>query len=171
MSTPSLPVVTAIIQRIYLDKKQILIQTRWKPDRDPVYSGTFEIAAGVMDAFESVYDALRREVFEETGLRVVSIFPKNNEKVYSTGKDDLVIGFEPFYCHQQIKNGRPWVGFAFICEVAEEEPKEQEGETKDIRWINLEEFEDLVRKKPEQIFALQLPILERYFEYIRNGAL
>jgi 8-oxo-dGTP pyrophosphatase MutT (NUDIX family) len=49
-------------------EKEILVQTRWKPDRDPLYSGTLEIPAGGMHVYENVYDAVKREVLEETGL-------------------------------------------------------------------------------------------------------
>lgn len=62
---PNIPVISAIIERSYNGKTEILIQTRWKPEKDPIYSGTFEIAAGWIEKYENVYDALKREVMEE----------------------------------------------------------------------------------------------------------
>ena len=70
-----MPTVSAIIERQHQDRTQVLIQVRWKPDKDPVYSGAFEIPAGGIYQSENVYDALKREVFEETGLRVTAIRP------------------------------------------------------------------------------------------------
>src|SRR4029453_609633 len=64
------PIVSAIIEREHNGEKEILVQTRWKPERDPLYSGTLEIPAGGMHVYENVYDAVKREVLEETGLRV-----------------------------------------------------------------------------------------------------
>ena len=60
--------VSAIIEREHNGEKEILVQTRWKPERDPLYSGTLEIPAGGMHVYENVYDAVKREVLEETGL-------------------------------------------------------------------------------------------------------
>ena len=160
----NLPVVSAIIERLHKGRTQILVQTRWKPQRDPVYSGTLEIAAGVMDEYENVYDALRREVFEETGLHITKIKPENKTQIYDTGKDDSSFGFMPFCCHQQLRNGRPWIGFAFLCEVEDKEPKAQEEEVKDIRWMDKEDLRGLFKEHPEQIFALQLGVLDYYFQ-------
>ena len=39
----NVPIVSAIIEREHNGEKEILVQTRWKPERDPLYSGTLEI--------------------------------------------------------------------------------------------------------------------------------
>ena len=83
MPAINIPIVSAIIERKHNGKTEVLIQTRWKPDRDPEYSGTIEIPAGWIDRYESVYDALRREVGEETGLGVVKLHPDLQTKIYS----------------------------------------------------------------------------------------
>jgi 8-oxo-dGTP pyrophosphatase MutT (NUDIX family) len=70
----NVPIVSAIIERDRNGEKEILVQTRWKPDRDPHYSGTIEIPAGGMYRYENVYDAVKREVLEETGLRSIRSF-------------------------------------------------------------------------------------------------
>ncbi len=163
-TNPSLPVVSAIIERQHEGKTQVLVQTRWKPDRDPVYSGTLEIAAGVIDEYENVYEALKREVLEETGLNIIKIKPDNKTKIYTTDKNDASFGFMPFCCHQQLKNGRPWIGFAFLCEVEDKDPMPQAEEVKDIRWIDKEELKKIFENTPEQIFALQLGVLDYYFK-------
>src|SRR5438552_14767154 len=100
------------------EEPEILVQTRWKPERDPLYSGTLEIPAGGMHVYENVYDAVKREVLEETGLRVTSFSPDIRTKTYAP-KDDDCFAFVPFCCQQQLKGGLPRVGFVFLCQVEE----------------------------------------------------
>ena len=52
--------------------RRILLQERWKPERDPQNSGKLELPGGKWNAFESMADCLRREIYEETGLTVAS---------------------------------------------------------------------------------------------------
>lgn len=163
----SRPVVSVIIEKFKNGKKQVLTMTRWKPDRDPVYSGTLEIPAGYIDVFENVYDAVKREVFEETGLTVIKFTPDIKTKIHSP-RDDGAFAFVPFCCQQQIKNGRPWVGFVFLCKVEDIEPVPQEGETKDIKWMDYDILKSIFENHPEKIFTLQLGVLDFYFNYYKD---
>lgn len=162
---PSLPVVSAIIERVHNGVTQVLVQTRWKPERDPVYSGTLEIPAGVVDEYENIYEALRREVLEETGLVIKKITPDTKTSIHTTNKEDASFAFMPFCCHQQLKNGRPWIGFVFLCEVEDAEPVAQKEEVKDIHWIDKEELKKIFKETPDQIFTLQLGVLDYYFAH------
>jgi 8-oxo-dGTP pyrophosphatase MutT (NUDIX family) len=159
-----IPFVGGIIERQFNGQTELLIQTRWKPERDPKYSGTFEFTAGTMDiAFESAYDTLRREIEEETGLKLKSIKNDSQTKTYSPQRDDKSFGFRPFCCVQQLKNGRPWVGFIFLCEVEDGELKAQESQLKDLRWVSKKEMYETFTKTPEKIFTLEIPAWEYYF--------
>ena len=73
---PNFSIVSAIIERERNGTKEVLIQTRWKPENDPVYSGTLEIPAGGLNKYENVYEAVKREVFEETELKVIGFKPE-----------------------------------------------------------------------------------------------
>ena len=159
-----IPVVSAIIERPGRDETEILVQTRWKPKNDPVYSGTLEIPAGWIDRYENVFDALKREVLEETGLRVTKIKPDIKTKTFSP-RDDENFSFVPFCCQQQTKGGKPWIGFVFICEVEDKEPIPQESECKDIRWIKKSELKRMIKETPEKFFTLQLGPLDYYLNY------
>lgn len=161
---PNIPVVSAIIERTCEGKKEILLQTRWKPDRDPIYSGTFEIPAGWIEKYENVYDALKREVLEETGLKVVKIKPDTQTKIH-TPRDDGAFAFVPFCGQQMLKGGLPWVGFVFLCEVEPGECKAQEGETRDNHWLSKDELRTLVTNTPEKFFTLQLGVLDYYLNF------
>ena len=159
-----IPVVSAIIERHNNSETEILVQTRWKPKNDPIYSGTLEIPAGWIDRYENVYDALKREVLEETGLQVTKIFPDNKIKTFSP-RDDENFSFIPFCCQQQTKGGKPWIGFVFLCEVADKEPVPQAEEVKDIKWIKKSELKSMIEKTPEKFFTLQLGALDYYLNY------
>lgn len=68
----ALPFVSAIVERENDGEKEVLIQTRWRPNAEWNYHNTIEIPAGVLDkGYENVLDAVKREVKEETGLDVI----------------------------------------------------------------------------------------------------
>lgn len=159
----AVPYCGAIVEREVNGKKQVLLQTRWKPERDPVYSGTLEFPAGVLDhPYESVYDEVAREVQEETGLTLKRIRGDDRTKEYTTGRDDASIGFRPYCCTQQLKNGLPWIGFVFVCEVEDGEPVAQVEEVRDVRWADINEVRDIFEKTPEKFFSLELPAWQYY---------
>lgn len=160
----AIPYCGAIIERDNDGQKEILMQTRWKPHADPVYSGTLEFPAGVLDKpFEDVHDAVAREIKEECGLTLKTIKNDNRTPVLSTGKDDGIIGFRPFCCTQQLRNGKPWIGCIFICEVAPGEPVAQLSEAKDAIWMKSDEVKQIYQKTPEKLFGLELPAWHYYF--------
>ncbi|PID30862.1 hypothetical protein CSA80_05085 [Candidatus Saccharibacteria bacterium] len=157
-----IPVISAIIERDHDGDTEILVQTRWKLERDPEYSGTLEIPAGSIDKYEHVYDAVHREVLEETGLKVLEIYPNIKTKTHSP-KNDGSFAFQAFCCQQQIKGGKPWVGFVFICKVEDKEPIARQDECKDIKWIKKSELKNIFETSPEKIFTLHLGVLDYYF--------
>ena len=164
MTETNIPIVSAIIERVRNGESEILVQTRWKPERDPEYSGTIEIPAGKSDKYESIYDTLKREVLEETGLAVVRIKPDIRTRIHSP-KDDGAFAFVPFCCQQQLRGGKPWIGFVFICEVEDKEPHPRAEEVKDIRWMKKSDLKNILEKTPEKIFTLQLGVLDYYFSH------
>ena len=157
------PIISAIIERTQEGEKEVLLQTRWKPDKDPKYSGTWEIPAGGIEAFEDVYAALRREVYEETGLQVTLIKPDVRTRVH-TNRGDQVFAFQPFCCQVELQ-GKPRLGVVFICEVAAGTPHPGQGEVSEIRWIKKTELRQLFDQSPQNFFTFQLAALDFYFNY------
>ncbi len=90
-------IVSAIVEREHCGVIEILLQTRWKPNRDPEYSGSLEIPAGGVDAYENIYSAVRSEVLEETGLEVTEFLSDVQSRVYAP-RDDDCFAFMPFCC-------------------------------------------------------------------------
>lgn len=160
----AIPYAGAIIERTVNDEVEVLVQTRWKPHADPVYSGTFEFPAGVLDKpFEDVYTTVAREIKEECGLTLKSFKDQDrNEVMTPLGK---TIGFRPFCCTQQIENGKPWIGFVFICEVEPgDEPVAQLSEARDAKWMKASEVQSLFEATPKSFFGLELPAWKYYFD-------
>lgn len=161
------PVVSAILQRTNLvGETEILLQTRWKPQVSPNYTGLLEIPAGAIEAYESVYACLEREIKEETNLELVKIIDDLQTEVLTPRPGDTAFAFKPFICQQVTKaeGGLPWIGFVFLCEVAGE-LKPQASEAKDPHWVKLEALHSLVTATPEKFFPLQLPVVRYYLTY------
>lgn len=163
----AIPYVGAIVERTHNGEMELLLQTRWKPHADPLYSGTLEFPAGVLDkSYESVYTTVAREIKEETGLTLKAIKDDSRTITYSPKGSDEIVAFKPFCCTQQLRDGKPWIGFVFICEVEDGEPKSQISEAKDAKWVSAQEVLELVTKSPEMFFGLELPAWEYYFHQV-----
>lgn len=159
------PIVVAIIERERDGEIEVLVQTRWKPDRDPKYSGALEIPAGGIGPFENIYDALKREVFEETGLRVIGYKPEIQTQA-QVQRGDKAFAFVPFCCLQETR-GKPRIGFVFVCVVEDAEPVPAPREVRDIKWIKQSALRKIFEETPEKIFTFQLGALDYYLNY--NG--
>jgi 8-oxo-dGTP pyrophosphatase MutT (NUDIX family) len=157
---PSALAVTAIIESV---DGRVLMQIRKRPGIEPEYDDTWEFPQGRIEPFENVYEALIREVSEETGLTITGFKDSPQSKTY-TPKDDAAFAFKPFCGQQQLKvnNGRPWVGFVFICE-ANGELKAQVDEVSGFKWFTKTELEELL-KTPEKVFTYNLGTLELYLK-------
>jgi 8-oxo-dGTP diphosphatase len=160
-------VVSAIIEKVEDGKRYIFMQTRWKPQASPTYLGVLEIPAGGIDGYENAYDAVKREVNEETGLIITRFIDDEQTPVMYARPGDASIAFRPFLCQQVLETngGLPWVGFVFRCE-AEGEIVMQSTEAKDPRWVSVEELDGIIRTTPEKIFSLQLATLRYYIDKV-----
>lgn len=165
--TLAVPFVGGIIERQHEGRLQILLQTRWQDHALATYRGTIEFAAGVLDKYyENVYDALAREILEETGLTLSEVIDDSRTTVWTPNGDDGSFGFRPFCCTQQLRGGLPWVGFIFRCRVEEGEIVSQPGETRDVRWVDAHEANELLHRSPERFFTLEVPALDYYFREV-----
>lgn len=160
-----IPQPKAVISAILLKKEgnelKVFLQTRWKPQISPSYSGMIEIPAGGIDSYENVYDALKREVKEETNLDIIKIINDYQSSVDNPRQGDKSFVFKPFICQQVLEtnNGLPWVGFVFLCEVDGEE-KLNNKEAKNPQWVSLNELKNIIKNEEKNIFPLQLPVLK-----------
>ncbi|MEI8067514.1 MAG: NUDIX hydrolase [Candidatus Shapirobacteria bacterium] len=163
-------VVSAILERNINSELHIFIQTRWKPKTSPNYTGMIEIPAGGVEPYENIYEAISREVKEETGLIITNIVNDFRSEISENVIHDKNHIFSPFICQQSLETngGLPWVGFVFRCGVTGK-IKMQKNEAKDPRWISINELKHLIQKKPETIFPLQFPVLKQYLSFIEKN--
>lgn len=155
------PTVTAIVERECNGEKEVLVQIR--RDDHPQYDNTLELPSGKIRAGESPFDALQREVREETGLEVVEV-----TCCRAASRDDSVqdpsFAFTPFACVCQQIAERSWVGFVFRCRVVKEDSLvAQESEVKRVYWMKQSELRKLFLAHPEKINSFNRAILPLYF--------
>lgn len=98
----AVPCVAAIIEKIVNNEKYILIQTRQKEDGAET-NGMLEIPAGKIREYENIFEALKREVKEETGLTITKILGEDRQ-VSNLIDGNEVISYTP-YCVTQNLSG------------------------------------------------------------------
>jgi len=161
-------VVSALIERINNGQKQVFVQTRNKPKTSKNYTGMLEIPAGGIDAYENVFDALKREVYEETGLEIIEFVDCEVSCAVENRKGDKSLAFRPYLCQQVLETngGLPWYGFVFRCKVRGSISMDL-NEAKEPRWLSLSELDDFLKSYPEKVFSLQYATLLKYLEEVK----
>lgn len=155
----SIPGAGGIIVKKIGDVEYILLQERCKPDA-PEEHGLLEIPAGKIRAFECIFDTLKREIKEETGLNVTKILGENLSSVYE-GNSYKVINFVPFSCSQNIEGTYPIMVCVFVCHV-EGELLLSSNESRNYKWVSIEEMKILLTKNHELFYPMHIDTLKKY---------
>lgn len=157
--TFAIPAVGALIRKRIGDDEYILVQTRKKNNGDGM-DGLLEIPAGKIREYENIFEALKREVWEETGLQITSILGEDESRFLDVeGKKTIV--FSPYCVTQNLSDAYSIILSTFLCE-AEGELLERTNETENIRWMKREELKEIVEKKPESMFLMHVHALRKY---------
>ncbi len=148
--------VRAIVERKVRGKTQILLQTRWKFS-DARHSGMLEMPGGHIKSGEHIFDALKREIREETGLKVSKVWPSFDLHVLGPleEKGDC---FTPF-CGQSFL-GSSRIGFVFLVKASGTLIQRGVVDAKDPKWVSLEEVRKLLKEK--KIWAYDCAALQYY---------
>lgn len=154
-----IPGVGAIIERNTDAGKEILIQERSKPN-SPTETGLLEIPAGKIRKFENLFDTLRREVLEETGLYIQHIDAEQHSQLLNMN-DYCVLSCEPFCVSQNISGTYPILVITFLC-TAKGKLLESSNESKNIRWMAISQLADLIDRQAESFYAMHLYALKKY---------
>lgn len=155
------PCVGAIIEKIVDGEKYMLIQTREKEDGQET-NGMIEIPAGKIREYEDVFSALRREVWEETGLRITRI-QGENDVVSNQAGNAATISFEPYCVTQNVSGAYSMILHTFLCE-AEGNLLTYTDEAQNIRWEKIPNVKRLIKEEPEKIFFMHLNALKKYVD-------
>lgn len=155
----SIPGVGGIIERKINGVDHILVQHRCKEEALSEY-GLIEIPAGKIREFENIYDCLRREVMEETGLVIDRIEGEENSHIfYADGYK--VINYKPFSCCQNVMGAYPIMVQVFICSATGEVVNES-NESKDLKWIDLFSLNHLLENSPSKFYPMHVHTLKTY---------
>ena len=111
----AVPCVAAIIEKIVNNEKYILIQTRQKEDGAET-NGMLEVPAGKIREYENIFEALRREVKEETGLSITKILGEDNQ-ISNFIKGNEVISYTPYCITQNLSGAYSIILNTFLCEA------------------------------------------------------
>ncbi len=155
----AIPAVGAIIVKKTETEELILVQTRKKNNLDGT-DGLLEIPAGKIREYENIFEALRREVWEETGLHVTKIRGEEESGFLDVNGNKTIV-FSPYCVTQNLSGAYPIILNTFICE-AEGELLERTNETESIRWIKKDELKKIVDNSPESIFLMHVHALKKY---------
>ena len=125
----------AIIERITNNKTEVIVQWRNKNN-----ANCWEFPGGTVEECESFFAAVKREVKEETGLDITFVTGQNNR--FQIGEIEC---FKPYSVYQTVREGGGFdsMGVHFICSATGELLLEGD-DTKDIKWIGLDELKKLV---------------------------
>ncbi|WP_430885917.1 NUDIX hydrolase [Fusibacter sp. JL216-2] len=156
----SIPGVSGIIEGEVDGEKAILLQTRSKNKLEG--TGYFEIPAGKIREFENIYECLRREIKEETGLDVKEIQGESESSLMKFD-DYEVLGYEPFFCSQNTAGNYPIMVSAFICRVEGEMLKSSD-EAESIGFVRLSELRKQLSDNRGKFFPMHIAALEKYLD-------
>lgn len=126
----------AIIERSGGGERYIVVQTRNKPGEPP----SIELPGGRIEPFESLTQALRREIREETGLELTEIEGEQTRLDTAGMNPDFVVEcIRPFAAYQTVRGPIDSAGYYFRCK-ADGEPTKSGDQSMDARWISIREL-------------------------------
>lgn len=157
--TFAIPAVGAIIIKKTENEEFILVQNRKKNNGDGM-DGLLEIPAGKIREYENIFDALRREVWEETGLHLTNI-QGEEDSIFLDVDGNKTISLSPYCVTQNLSGAYSIILNTFLCE-AEGELLERTNETENIRWMKKDELKQIVDNSPERIFLMHVNALRKY---------
>ncbi|WP_425448317.1 NUDIX hydrolase [Dethiothermospora halolimnae] len=155
------PGVAGIIEKTVKGIDYILIQERFKEDA-PLEKGLIEIPSGKIREFENLYECLKREIMEETGLQVLEIEGEQDAVVFESN-GYKVLNYTPFSSSQNIQGTYPIMVQTFICKVKGQTLSET-NETKNIRWISLNDLKKLLDENINKFYPMHVITLKKYIK-------
>lgn len=161
MESFAIPGAGGILEKSIDGADCILVQERCKDDAK-AESGLLEIPAGKVREYENIFDCLRREVREETGLDIVEIEGEAESEMYESN-GYKALNYIPFNCAQNIEGYYPILVQVFICKVSGELVKST-NETKNLRWIRLSELGEMLKSDESRFYPMHVLTLKKYLK-------
>lgn len=157
----AIPSTGAIIYKIENNNIFVLIQTRQKKDGGKE-NGLIELPAGKIREYEDIQNALKREVFEETGLKVCKIY-RDTSEITETDKtrDFETKNITPYYITQNLSGGYSIILMTFICK-ATGVILDSTDETQNIKWVSISEVNKMLQINKEKFFPMHILALKKF---------
>ena len=155
------PCVAAIIEKTVDGEKYLLMQTRQKEEGAST-NGLLEVPAGKIREYENIFLALRREVWEETGLHITKIYGEES-CIINEVKDGITLSFTPYCITQNLSGAYSIILNTFLCE-AKGELLQSSNESQNIHWEKINNVREKIQKEPDKIFFMHIHALKKYLE-------
>ena len=163
----SKPAAGGIIEQNIDGEVFILLQERYKGNVRE--NGWLEIPAGKIREFENIYDCLRREIFEETGLQVTCI-QGEEDAVITEHKGYKVLNYTPFACAQNVDGDYPIMVQVFICRASGKALNES-NESRNIRWVSLNDLRNMLKDDEDSFYPMHISTLKKYLRFVTDRSL
>lgn len=148
----------ALIERTTPLGPELVIQLRNKPGEPQ----QVELPGGQVEEYESLLVALRREVWEETGLTVTAIEGQDTRlEVAQHGA--LVECIRPFAVYQTLQGPVDSMGVYFRCQASGELLAQGDG-TKAARWVPVAEIRSWLESGTQEFSWVDRAGLSFYFK-------
>jgi 8-oxo-dGTP diphosphatase len=154
----------AIIERETPTGKEIVLQIRNKPHEGGKW---LELPGGRVEEYESLVEALKRELCEETGLQVTHIAGLETKVIAHTRYTDVEC-LQPFAVYQTTRGPVDSMGVYFHCQ-AEGSLVESGDETQAPRWVEMTQVAAWMDENPEQFDWIDHAGLLFYLKNIPKG--
>jgi 8-oxo-dGTP pyrophosphatase MutT (NUDIX family) len=149
-------VISMIVEKTVGSKKFILLQKRKYLFTEPHYYNVWELPQGKLEANETIMEAAKRELFEETNLDL----EKNLTIRKSTEYDSTQLERIDILTAVFTKGSLNYLGLCLLVQ-AKGIPKPYIQDT-EPQWIEIKDLKRIL--KDEKIFPLNIPMLEKYIE-------
>jgi 8-oxo-dGTP pyrophosphatase MutT (NUDIX family) len=161
MEQPQRLIICILVVREALQGRELLLQRRCKPNDDTPYSGYLELPQGKVQAGETLVDAARRELFEETRLSLGSAIAGGETPLDTAGTSDLWVS-HPLICVADRLQNHIGLGVVFSATGTASSTREADS----LQWYSDREVAGALQEG--RVFPLNGPML---LEYLNSSGL